>query len=148
MIATGFTEGLVMVGVTIRQRVTVKAKPVEVYEAFVDADKHSEFTGSRATGRGEVGAEFTAWDGYISGRVLELEEGKRLVQEWMTTEWPEGYPPSRFELTFRDIEGGTEVSMVHSGIPEKLAEDIGEGWKEYYWKPLKSYFRKLSVKRT
>ena len=81
---------------TIRQKITVPAKPIEVYEAFVDAKKHSAFTGSKATGKGKVGGKFTAWDGYISGKLLELEEGKRIVQEWVTTEWPEGYPPLRF----------------------------------------------------
>jgi activator of HSP90 ATPase len=64
---------------TIRQKVTVPAKPIEVYGAFVDAKKHSAFTGSRATGEGEVGRKFTAWDGYISGKFLELKEGKKIA---------------------------------------------------------------------
>ena len=102
---------------TIRQKVIIVAKPIEVYEAFVDAKKHSAFTGSKATGEGRVGAKFTAWDGYIYGKFLELEEGKKIIQEWVTTEWPEGYPPSRFELTFREVKGGTEVTMIHSDVP-------------------------------
>jgi hypothetical protein len=58
---------------TIRQKIIVPAKPMEVYEAFVDAKKHSAFTGSKATGEGKVGAKFTAWDEYISGKFLELD---------------------------------------------------------------------------
>ena len=65
---------------TIRQRVVVPAAPEEVYEAFVDAKKHSAFTGSKATCDPRVGGKFTAWDGYISGKNLLLEEGKRIVQ--------------------------------------------------------------------
>src|SRR5512136_2749295 len=99
---------------TIKQKVTIAAKPIEVYEAFVDAKKHSAFTGSKATGEGRVGAEVTAWDGYISGKFLELEEGKRIVQEWVTTEWPEGYPPSRLEFTLSQVNGKTELIMVQS----------------------------------
>ena len=129
--------------VTIRQKVTVPAKPFEVYQALVDAKKHSAFTGSRATGEEKVGGKFTAWDGYISGKFLELEEGKRIVQEWVTTEWPEGYPPSHLELTFREVKTGTEVSMIHSDVPEEQAEDLKEGWNEFYWKPLRDYFKKL-----
>jgi activator of HSP90 ATPase len=127
---------------TIRQKILVPATPDAVYEAFVDAKKHSAFTGSKATGKAEVGGEFTAWDGYISGRNLELERGKRIVQEWETTEWPEGYPPSRLELTLKKTKGGTEISMVHSGVPAEQAEDIKEGWTEFYWRPLKEYFKK------
>jgi len=78
---------------TIEQEIIVPATPVEVYAAFMDAKKHSAFTGSRATCDPRVGGEFTAWGGYISGKNLELEQGKRIVQEWVTTDWPEEYPP-------------------------------------------------------
>ncbi len=128
---------------TIRQKVVVAAKPIEIYTAFVNAKKHSAFTGSKATGEGKVGGKFTAWDGYISGKFLELDEGKKIVQEWITTEWPEGYPPSRFELTFREVKEGTEVLMVHSDVPAEQAGELEEGWNESYWKPLKTYFKEL-----
>jgi len=82
----------------IEQTVTIPATPEEVYEAFVDPKKHAKFTGSKATGNPVVGGEFTAWDGYIYGKNLELKEGKLIVQEWSNTDFPKGYPPSRFEL--------------------------------------------------
>ncbi len=126
---------------TIRQKVVVHAKPSEVYEAFVDAKRHSAFTGSRATGKGRVGSKFTAWDGYISGKFLELIEGKKIVQEWMTTDWSKGYPPSRFELVFKEVKEGTEISMIHSDVPTEMIEELKEGWNEFYWKPLKEYFK-------
>ena len=132
----------VMKGKTIRQTVTVAATPDEVYQAFIDQKKHSKFTGSKATFDPTVGGEFTAWDGYISGKNLELKDGKRIVQEWQTTEWPKGFPPSRLELTFRKTKGGTEISMAHSGVPAEQAEDIAQGWNEFYWEPLKKFFEK------
>ena len=76
---------------TITQKVVIPASPEEVYDAFMDAKKHSAFTGAKATSDAKVGGEFSAWDGYITGKNLELEKGKRIVQEWITTEWPEGY---------------------------------------------------------
>jgi len=127
---------------TIRQKALIPAAPDEVYGALIDEKKHSEFTGSKATCDPRVGGKLTAWDGYISGKNLELEKGKRIVQEWVTTEWPEGYPPSRLELTFEKTEKGTEISMVHSGVPEEQAADIKQGWIDFYWKPLKDYFKK------
>lgn len=125
---------------TIRQRVTIPATPEEVYEAFIDAEKHTKFTGSKATSDPKEGGKFTVWDGYISGKHLELEKGKRIVQEWKTTEWPEGCPPSRFELTLKKTSGGTEISMVHSGVPVEQADNIKQGWIDFYWNPLKKYF--------
>jgi len=127
---------------TIKQKVIIPATPIEVYDAFMDAKKHSKFTGSKATCDAKVGGTFTAWDGYISGKNLELERGKRIVQEWLTTDWPEGQPPSRLELTFKKTDGGTELSMVHSGVPAEQAADTAQGWIDFYWDPLKNYFKK------
>ena len=44
---------------TIKQKVVIPASPKEVYEAYVDAKKHSKFTGSKATGKAVVGGKFT-----------------------------------------------------------------------------------------
>jgi len=126
---------------TIRQKIIIPAAPTAVYEAFMDAKKHSAFTGSKATSDARVSGKFTAWDGYISGKNLELEKGKRIVQEWKTTEWPRDYPPSRLELTFKKAKNGTEISMVHLDIPVEQAQELKEGWNEFYWKPLKDYFK-------
>lgn len=127
---------------TITQKVIIPASPEEVYEAFIDAKKHSAFTGSKATCDPRVGGEFTAWDGYIWGKNLELEKGKRILQEWTTSEWPEGYPPSKLELTFTKVKGDTEIKMVHSKVPEEQAEEYRQGWIDNYWEPLKNYFKK------
>jgi len=59
---------------SIQQKTLIPASPDEVYEAFMDARKHSAFTGSKATCNPKVGGKFTAWDGYISGRNLELKK--------------------------------------------------------------------------
>ena len=128
---------------TITQKVIIpKACPKDVYKAYVDPEIHSEFTDSKATGKPVVGGKFTAWDGYISGKFLELEEGKRVVQEWTSTDFPEGALPSRLELTFREVPKGTEIVMVHSNVPKDQEADTAEGWTEFYWEPLKEYFKK------
>jgi uncharacterized protein YndB with AHSA1/START domain len=127
---------------TITQKVIIPASPEEVYDALMDPKKHSAFTGAEATGEPKVGAEFTAWDGYITGKNLELEPGKRIVQEWVTSEWPEGYGPSRLEFTLRKVKDGTELTMVHSNIPADQADEYKQGWIDNYWDLMKEYFGK------
>lgn len=127
---------------TIRQKVIIPATPDEVYEAFMDAKKHTAFTGSKATCNPKGGGHFTAWDGYISGKNIELEKGKKIVQEWKTTEWPKDYPPSRLELSLNKVKDGTEISMKHSNVPSEQAEDIKQGWIDFYWEPMKAFFAK------
>jgi activator of HSP90 ATPase len=130
---------------TIKQREFIAAKPVEIYDAFLNDQKHSAFTGAKATCDRRVGGKFTAWDGYISGKNVKLENGRRIIQEWKTSEWPQGYPPSIIEFTFKERGGGTEVKMVQSHVPATQADSYKRGWKDYYWAPLKKYFGKKST---
>ena len=114
--------------------------------AFLNARTHTAFTGSKATGKGRVGAKFTAWDGYITGKTVQLKPSKKIVQEWRTTEFPSQYPDSRLELNFKAKKGGTEIVMIHSKVPAAQTSSYREGWVESYWDPLKSYFRKKKRK--
>lgn len=126
----------------IKQVAIIDASPVEVYEAYVDPKKHAAFTGDSATGTAKVGGKFAAGDGYISGNYLALEKGKRILQEWTTTEWPEGYPPSLVELILKPKGKRTELTMIHSKVPAEQAADYDRGWQDYYWEPMKKYFKK------
>lgn len=126
----------------IRQVVVVDATPLEAYQAYLDPETHAAFTGSPATGTPKVGGKFSAWDGYTSGKFVELDKGKRIVHEWITTEWPEGYPSSMIELTFKPKGKKTQLTMVHSKVPAEQAESYAEGWMDHYWEPLRKYFAK------
>jgi activator of HSP90 ATPase len=127
--------------VKIAQKTLIPATPAEVYDAYVDAEKQSVYTGSLATSDTRIGGEFTSWDGYITGKYLELEPGRKIVQEWTSSDFPKGATPSRFEIVLKKAKGGTELTMTHSGVPEEIAGDIEQGWKDYYWEPMKKYFK-------
>jgi uncharacterized protein YndB with AHSA1/START domain len=126
------------------QKVIIPGTPEEVFEAFIDPVKHSEFTHTETIGSQEVGGEISASDGYITARNLELQKGRKIVQEWSTSEWPEGYPPSMLQLDLKKVEGGTELTMTHSKVPEEQADDYAQGWTDYYWNPLIEYFERSS----
>jgi hypothetical protein len=61
----------------IEQKVFFRASPDDVYDALLDPKKHADLTGSPATTSDKKGAKFTAWDGYVSGKNLELVKGRR-----------------------------------------------------------------------
>lgn len=127
---------------TIKQKEFISAAPVEIYDAFLNEQKHTAFTGAKATCDRRVGGKFTAWDGYITGKNVKLENGRRIIQEWKTSEWPHGYPPSVIEFTFKPKGQGTEVKLVQSNVPSTQATGYERGWKDYYWRPLKKYFHR------
>jgi len=124
---------------TIRQTVTFSAPPEAIFKSLADPKIHSAFTGAKATGQAKVGAKVTAHDGYIKGRILAVVPGKKIVQEWVTEEWPEGYPPSRLAFSLTKTPSGTRLTMVQSKVPASQAARYSSGWLEYYWTPLKTY---------
>ena len=125
---------------SITQTVSIPATPAEVYKAWVTAKVHAAFTHAAATGVARVGGKFTAWDGYISGVHRELVPGERIVQDWWTTEWPEGAGPSRLEITLAPTNKGTRLRMVHSVVPAEQADAYRQGWIDFYWTPLTAFF--------
>jgi len=97
-------------------------------------------TGSPAKVDGRVGGNFSAWDGYIFGRTLELEPNQRIVQAWRTSEFPEDAHDSHLEVLFEQVAGGTRVTFTHSDMPEDQVESYRQGWEDFYFKPMKQYF--------
>ena len=126
---------------TIKQSVTFKVTPHEVYEALMDSDKHSLFTGSKAKISREIGGKFTAFDGYSEGTNLELIPDKKIVQTWRASDWPAGHY-SRVSFSLKELEGGTRLTFTQTGVPEEQFEDISQGWRDYYWKPMKEMLEK------
>lgn len=123
----------------------IPADPAEVYRAWLDGMEHARMTGGPATGSPVVGATHSAWDGYIQGENLELEEGARILQSWRTTEFPEDAPDSRLELLLHEDPGGTRLVLRHSEIPEGQGASYEEGWVEHYFEPMTEYFGKAKA---
>lgn len=111
-----------------------------IYRAWLDSQEHSGFTGSPAQVDPAVGGEFTAWDGYISGKNIELKPFHRIVQAWRTTEFPKGSPSSQLEIKIEDVDEGAKVTIIHIGIPDGQSEDYRQGWEEFYFEPMQHYF--------
>jgi activator of HSP90 ATPase len=125
----------------IRVSAVIPAKRAKLYDAWLDSKEHTAFTGAHARVEPRVGGKFSAWDGYITGETLRLKRGKRIVQSWKTTDFPEGSPDSLLVVLFEDTPTGTRIVLEHSDIPEGQGKGYRAGWKDYYFAPMKQYFR-------
>ena len=125
----------------IKQSVAIKAAPHEVYEALMDSKQHAKFTGALAKISYKVGGKIMAYDGYISGKNLDLKKNKKIVQAWTTSEWPKGHF-SKVIFVLKEIKGATRLTFTHTGVPAEHASSISQGWKDYYWKPLKKFLER------
>ncbi len=126
--------------VTFEQIQHFSAPPERIYGAWLDGATHAAFTGGgKAEVDARVGGKFSAWNGYIQGKNVELTAGERIVQSWRTSDFPAGYPDSLLELRFVPESGGTRLHLRHVGVPASTAERFSEGWHAYYWQPLRAW---------
>jgi activator of HSP90 ATPase len=44
------------------------------------------------------------------------------------------------EILFKPEINGTKVTIKHSEIPEGQGKDFKDGWKKFYFEPMKKYF--------
>jgi len=96
---------------TIKQHITFRASPHEVYEALMDSDKHSQFTGDKAAISREVGGRFMAFDGYSEGVNIELFQDKKIVQSWRASDWLEGHY-SQVTFSLKESKDGTLLTFT------------------------------------
>ncbi len=120
--------------------VVLPATPIQVFDAWLDSQAHSDFTGSEAKVDPKVGGKFSAWDGYLWGVTLELEPPRRILQSWRTSEFPEDAPDSLLELLLEPAQGGTQLTLRHSNIPDGQGDEYRQGWDDNYFQPMLAYF--------
>ncbi len=126
-------------GETVTINTVLPARPETIYKIWLGSRQHSDFTGSPAFIDDREGGDFTAWNGYISGRNKILVPGKRIVQSWRTADFPDDAPDSELELLLESFTGGTVFTLIHRNLPEDQVDDYRNGWEDHYLLPLKEY---------
>ena len=121
--------------------------PDEIYRAWLSSDGHAAMTGASAEIDPTVGRAYEAWDGYITGRTLVLEPGRRIVQTWRTSEFAETDPDSEIDVRLEPVDGGTRITIRHRNVPDGQREYEHGGWQENYFDPMRMYFGRGRVTR-
>lgn len=111
----------------------------KLFQAWLDSEIHSKMTGGEAKCGTAVGDSFSAWDGYIWGKNIEIIENLKIVQSWRTTEFEEEDEDSLLTLTFIGKGNTTELKLVHTNIPEGQTQ-YEAGWVNHYFDPMEEYF--------
>jgi len=116
------------------------ATPDDIYMAWLSSDGHGAMTGAEAHVDPRVGGDFDAWDGYITGRTLALEPGRRIVQSWRTSEFDDTHEDSRIEVLLEPLGEGTRITIRHTNVPDGQTGYEEGGWQESYFDPMREYF--------
>ena len=117
----------------------ISATQGSIYEAWLSSTGHSNMTGSPAKVSSIEGESFEAWDGYITGKNLELEYPRRIFQRWRTVEFVDSDEDSHLEILL-ELEGkGTRMTIRHTNLPDHGMQ-YRQGWIDAYFIPMKKYF--------
>lgn len=125
---------------SIKVSAVIPAEPRTIFSAWMSSKGHGEMTGSSAKVTARVGSQFSAWDGYISGKTLELTPPTRILQSWRTTEFADEEPDSLLEVLLVETKGGTRVTLNHTKVPAGQGPEYKKGWIDFYFTPMKKYF--------
>ena len=115
----------------------IPAEPEEVYLALTLEATIKLWSGEEAEMSTVPGTEFSLWEGSITGRNLEFEEGKKIVQEWY---FGEQEPASIVTIKLHKHKQGTSAELSHTNIPDEAYEDMVAGWNENYFGLLISFY--------
>jgi len=125
----------------IHLELELSVNPEKLYNDWLDSKAHSSFTGGEAHISNSLNSEFSCWDGYISGRIKELEPAKRILQSWRTSEFKELDEDSILEVLFNNLPTGNTLFILnHWNLSEDDIEKYKSGWVEHYLKPMKDYY--------
>lgn len=110
-----------------------------LYDVFTDPNKVSGFTGSQAKISNVVGSEFELFGGSVKGIQETLEEGKKIVQKWRFTTWPENHY-SIVEMNFEDEGDKCILTLSQRDIPSFDFERTKQGWETFFWQRISGIF--------
>jgi uncharacterized protein YndB with AHSA1/START domain len=125
---------------SIHLSVLIPTTPQTLYDAWTSSEGHTRMTGGPALVEPHVGGKHSAWSGYITGEMLELDPGKRIVQTWRASDFPEGAGPSNVVVRFEEEDGHTRLVVDHTDLPGGEGTRFEEGWQKFYIQPLLAFY--------
>ena len=115
----------------------IPAEPEEIYLALTTDITIRLWTGDLVEINPVVGGEFSMWDGAITGKFIELDPNKKIVQQWYFGELDS---ESIVTIKLHNHKKGTSIEINHTNIPEEDYADIVNGWDDTYMSSLLDFY--------
>ncbi len=118
-----------------RDSIHIAAEPRAVFEYFVNPGALVRWMGDEAVLDPRPGGQFTLFigDRTIEGRYVQVEPPRRVVISW-GRRGSRDLPPqsSILEVDLTEEDGGTRVTINHSGLPDSELTRHALGWRHYF----------------
>lgn len=124
-----------IVGARILQSIHIAAPPETVFKFFTDPVMHTRWLGREVVLDPRPGGIYRCVvndSSTVVGAYVEVDQPRCVVFTW-GFEGNVVVPPgsSVVTVTFEPARGGTEVQLVHAGLPHPMLNPHDTGWRGY-----------------
>ena len=123
-------------------KTTIKATAKQIYKSWLSTQGHTKMTGETAYVSDKIGDAFTAEDGNITGKNMQLDPYHKIVQSWRSEKFKPDDADSQIEILLEEQGGSTQITLTHSNVPESCTH-FEDAWNTHYFTPMKNYFEFL-----
>ncbi|KAG1057152.1 hypothetical protein G6F43_000987 [Rhizopus delemar] len=124
---------------TITDSIDFQTSAQELYETLMDTQRAMVWTRGPVKLTKEVGSQFELFGGNVTGQILELVPGQKIVQTWRLRSWPAGHY-SKVTMTFEQGTESVDLKVEQTGVPVGEEELTRTNWSGYYWRAIKGAF--------
>lgn len=114
------------------------SNPKEIYDLILDEGRMSVVAG-KAKIEKTIGGKFSLFDGAVTGVIVELVSGKKIVEKWRFSSWEKDHY-SLVTITLSEKSGKTILTLKQDGVPPDDLERTQKGWKTNIWERMKVIF--------
>jgi len=127
----------------IRQSVVLAASAEKLFEMYINPSTHKAITGASVNIGDKRGSEFNAFDGALTGTVLEVIKPRLIIKSWRSVNFLADDPDSTLILSFTSEGDKGRIDLVHLDVPDQDYESVNQGWENYYWTPWRKYLANI-----
>ena len=127
---------------TIQLAASLPAPPERLFDMYLDPIEHAAFTGAPVTIAAAPGAPFRAFNGVLSGTMLQVVPKRLIVQSWRSPHWGSADLDSTLILTFVPEKDGGRIELTHVNVVDADFAGVSHGWERFYWTPWRAYLER------
>lgn len=127
---------------TIQIAASLPASPEQLFDMYLDPHEHAAFTGMPVTVAAVPGSLFSAFNGVITGTILQVVAKRLIVQSWRSPYWGATDLDSTLVLCFVSENDGARIELTQANVVDADFAGVSQGWEKYYWAPWRAYLER------
>ena len=110
---------------------------------YMNPSTHQAITGASVDIGDKRGSEFKAFDGALTGTILEVIRPRLIIKSWRSVNFMVEDPDSTLILSFTSEGGEGRIDLVHLDVPDQDYDGVNQAWEKYYWTPWRKYLANM-----